>query len=99
MHRFSLGLFVALALSFGAADLAHAQAQNAGCMPPPGTANIIVCFGSTPCPAGYIDPVGTQARNSAAALLTRWLCQKPLAIESGSSVANASLPSAASTGS
>jgi predicted lipoprotein with Yx(FWY)xxD motif len=55
------------------------------CTPPPGTASAIVCFGDTPCPAGYIDPVGGRLRNLAGiggenpmvpVSQERWLCQE-----------------------
>ncbi len=66
---------------------AYAQSQPPPCTPPPGTSNLITCFGNTPCPSGYLDPVGLRERNIRQNFAdpngTRWLCiQDPSQSES-----------------
>jgi predicted lipoprotein with Yx(FWY)xxD motif len=94
-----LALFI---LTLAAAPRIDAQSQPAPCTPPPGTANLIVCFGNTPCPAGYIDPVGLHARNTSqnAANLnsTRWLCMQDTSAQNGTDSTGQSTAPTNSTG-
>jgi predicted lipoprotein with Yx(FWY)xxD motif len=60
------------------ASYVQAQTQPRPCNPPPGTSNMITCYGNTPCPTGYLDPVGPAERNlrqnPADPNETPWLC-------------------------
>lgn len=79
-RRTVLSLLALFLLTFGLVSHTDAQGQPPPCTPPPGTADLIVCFGNTPCPAGYIDPVGLAERNVSGnngnPNATRWLCQQ-----------------------
>jgi len=88
MHRWGLALVGAVAVlvySLGGAKADWSSDVNPPCTPPPFTASTIVCFGDTPCPTGYIDPVGTHLRALAGLAgqnpmlptqQQRWLCQE-----------------------
>ncbi|HTE83099.1 MAG TPA: hypothetical protein VK821_00005, partial [Dehalococcoidia bacterium] len=112
MRRFSLGLIATVALTLFPISLAHAQSQP-GCAPAPAGASSIVCFGTTPCPAGYIDPVGGGQRGALYNSIgmfqqnplvpqsaQRWLCQLQTAIQenSGISKANGAITGPAASG-
>lgn len=113
MRRFSLGLIATAALMLASVSLAHAQTSNTGCQPAPAGATAIVCYGTTPCPAGYIDPVGGGARNSlynsnglfqtnplVPQSSQRWLCQLSTAVQenSGISTTNGAITGPAGSG-
>ena len=68
MHRSRPALV--LAVLFSALSIIPTRAQsntgvNPPCTPPPNSASSIVCFGSTPCPPGYVDPVGSRRESTA----------------------------------
>jgi predicted lipoprotein with Yx(FWY)xxD motif len=76
MRHFMIFLLAALVLGAGVVTAANAQSPSSGCTPPPGTATAVTCFGNTPCPAGYYDPLGLNFRNTAQVGITRWICQQ-----------------------
>jgi predicted lipoprotein with Yx(FWY)xxD motif len=94
MPRFSLALALLAAAFFMSFSSARAQTPTSGCDPAPGTAPAIVCYGSTPCPAGYVDPVGRAFRNSNSFLFNKWLCQAAPPPESSSSAAASTVATA-----
>jgi predicted lipoprotein with Yx(FWY)xxD motif len=97
MHRLGVVFVSAVLIGLSAPGLAQAQSNtqvNPPCTPPPGSASAIVCFGETPCPPGYIDPVGTRLRSLAGIAgqnpmlppdQQRWLCQQAPASSDSSS--------------
>jgi len=101
MHRSRLALACAVFFLVSASGLAQADWSsqvNPPCTPPPNTASTIVCFGDTPCPAGYSDPVGRHERALAGIAgqnpmlppqQQRWLCQEASPDEATSSSAGA----------
>ena len=103
MGRWIMVLLSVLLVSLSRGALAQAQA-NPPCTPPPNTATTIVCFGSTPCPPGYLDPVGTRLRSLAGyggqnPMLPpdqqRWLCQEAAPSQDSSSGTSATAPDSA----
>ena len=83
MHRLILAVIAVASLTIAAVGVARADQNSSGGCTPSGPA-LVVCYGNTPCPAGYIDPVGEAGRNipglagqniMLAPSHQRWLCQ------------------------
>jgi predicted lipoprotein with Yx(FWY)xxD motif len=100
------GLLALCLLLPARAPQAAAQSPSPPCTPPPGTSNLITCFGNTPCPSGYLDPLGLAWRNThqnfADPSGTRWLCVQDPGTQgagdsSGQAITAASAPSTGTT--